>query len=187
MTRRPLHSKVETIVGLDLSLRAAAACALPRGWNYDMKRVRTMVVGENVSNAEGEDARIRRLDKIASAIVAFCKSNHAIAIGVEDYAFSQGQSRAHALGELGGVVKLEIFKALGIAPLPIVASTARKTLLQRARVKGMKDKDYVIHNVQRLGPVAQRWTNDEIDAFVIANAMVERAGGIALTYEGEMP
>lgn len=187
MTRRPFRSKVETIIGLDLSLRAAAVCALPRNWQYDMKSIRTLVVGENVSNADAEEARIRRLDKISSAIVEFCRSNHAIAIGVEDYAFSQGQSRAHALGELGGVVKLAIYKALGIAPLPIVASTARKTLLQRARVKGMKDKDYVVHNVKRLGPVAERWTDDEVDAFVIANAMLERAGYIALTYEGEVP
>lgn len=185
--RRPLYSKVETIVGLDLSLNAAAVCALPVNWQYQMAEIRTHVVGYGVAKTDDEDARVERLDRIAASIVAFCKANKATHVAVEEYAFSQGQSRAHALGELGGVVKLEIRRAFGKAPLPIVASSARKLLLQKARMKGVKDKTYVVHNVRRLGSIAMRWTDDEIDAFVIANAMIERTGGIPLTYEGEMP
>lgn len=190
MARRFLYSPTKTIVGLDLSLTAAAACALPKKWDHDMKSARTMVVGYGVSNAEGEEARLERLDDIAEAIVKFCMMNHAVAVGVEDYAFSQGQSRAHALGEAGGVVKLEIYRRLQLTTIPIVASTARKTLLQklpspRGQKKGFL-KEFVVRNVRRLKGPTLKWTDDEIDAFVIANHRRMLAGETAMSYLGEL-
>lgn len=189
--RRSLHSKVETIVGLDLSLRAAAACAIPVKWDHDVAKLRTMVIGSSLSNDASEDERLDRIDQICKAMVKFCGQNNAIAIGVEEYAFAQGASHAHAIGELGGNVKRDIRTLLGITPQPIIASTARKTLLQKLpRPKGAKKgflKSFVSYNVKRLGGQITRWTDDEIDAFVIANARLMQYGGMAMTFEGEMP
>lgn len=180
----------QTVVGLDLSLTGSAAAAVPRIWSsQDLNAVKTLRVGYNLSNIEDEGERIDRIDFIAERIVEFCQEHHASVVGVEDYAFSQGQSRAHALGELGGVVKLAVWKKLHLTPLPIVASTARKTLLQqlpnlRGKGKGYL-KAWVAHNVRRLAGPTANWSEDEIDAFVIANHRLMMVGGVAMTYEPE--
>lgn len=189
MTRRRLHSAVETVIGFDLSLTAAAACALPRIWNQDMARARTIVVGYGVGNDEPESMRVERLEKICTTLVDFCLANKATAINIEEYAFSSSQSRAHAIGELGGVVKLECKRRLGLTPQPVTASHARKTLLQwlpglRGKPKGYM-KRYVVANVQRLGKAVAHWTEDEIDAFVVSNYCLMAQGGLAMTFEGD--
>jgi len=188
MTRRRLHSKVETVIGLDLSLRAAAACAIPLKWNQDMTRIRTMVIGHGVTQGD-EEGRLDRLDAISSKIGDFCVDNRAKVVALEEYAFSQGQAHAHSIGEVGGVVKLEIRRRLEITPQPIFSPTARKTLLQwlpsvRGKPKGYLKK-YVAANVRRLEGITSKWTEDEIDAFVIANHALMLAGGMAMTFEGE--
>lgn len=190
--RRWLFSPFKTVVGLDLSLQAAAACAIPLKWKeHDMLHTRTIVVGYGVKDSDGEEVRLERLDKIAKALVEFCDNNHAVAIGVEDYAFSQGQSRAHALGEIGGVTKLALYKKLNVIPTPIVASTARKTLLQKLPgQRGMKKgfmKKFVAHNVRRLEGPTLKWGEDEIDAFVIANHRRMIEGEVPMSFLGEMP
>lgn len=186
--RRRVNSTVDTVVGLDLSLRAAAACAIPRRWNQNLNQVRTMVAGYGVEQND-EEARVIRLEVISEAIGEFCVQNKAITVSLEEYAFSQGQAHSHAIGEIGGVVKLELRRRLKLTPRPLFSNTARKTLLQwlpssRGKPKGYL-KRYVTTNVRRLGGVTLRWTDDEIDAFVIANHTLMLAGGTAMTFEGE--
>ena len=189
MTRRRLHSSVDTVIGLDLSLTGAAACALPLVWNQDMSRARTTVVGYGVKNEDPESVRVERLDTIAKHLVSFCVANRAKAIYIEEYAFSSSQSRAHAIGELGGVVKLELTRRMGLTPIPVTASHARKTLLQwlpglRGKPKGYM-KRYVVANVRRLGAAVKHWSEDEIDAFVVSNYCLMAQGGVAMTFEGD--
>jgi Holliday junction resolvasome RuvABC endonuclease subunit len=185
----PRH--VDYVIGLDLSLTAAAAAAIPRQWTNNLDDVKTMRVGYGLSDIEEEGERMDRLDFIVERIMEFCQQHSPVALGVEEYAYSQGQSRSHALGELGGVVKLAVWKRLHITPLPVVASTARKTLLQKLpNLRGKKKgylKTWVVHNVQRLEGPTLRWTADEIDAFVIANHRLMMVGGMAMTYEPEEP
>ena len=169
------------VVGLDLSLRAAAAAKVTLPWDGDLEDVVTRVIGDEVSKDSAPEAYARRLDLIAKSMVDFCDG--ADVVYVEEYAFSQMSKRAHSLGEVGGVVKLELFRRLGHAPIPVTASTARKTMLQKLPRKGVKE--FTMRNVRRLGAPADRWTEDQIDAFVCLNHGVMLQGGIALTFAGE--
>lgn len=179
--RRPTHA-----VGLDLSLRAAAACALPLGWEGDLAEVLMMTTGSTLAADAHARAQIERYVQIAHDVLVFCINHPPKVALVEDYAFSGGgQARARALAELGGAVKARLLDDLDLAVEPVTASHARKVLLQKLPRRGVKE--YAVANVRRLGPIASRWTEDECDAFVIANVALERAGGHALTFEGVLP
>lgn len=169
------------VVGLDLSLRAAAAARVTLPWDGDLEDVITRVVGQDLSAGSEPEAYARRLDLIATAIADFCEG--ADAVYVEEYAFSSMSKRAHSLGEVGGVVKLELFRRSGRSPTPVTASTARKTMLQKLPRAGVKP--FTMRNVRRLGPPANKWTEDQIDAFVTMNHGVMLEGGVALTFLGE--
>jgi hypothetical protein len=170
---------------LDLWLRAPAACALPLPWNCDLTLAKTMVSGANLTNDAGPRARAERRAMIARDVVAFCRRVRAAYVAVEDYAYGAGGARALELGELGGVVKDALLRELGLEAHPVGSSSARKVLLQRVpRLPAGKTKPWVVRNVRRLGGPALGWTEDECDAFVVANWALERAGGVALSFPG---
>jgi len=170
------------IIGLDLSLRAAAACAIPIYWEHDLKDVRTCVSGSSLAQSATPAERLKRIMNISLGIVAFCRAHAAKHVFVEEYAFAQGASHAREIAELGGVLKFRIYEQLGIVAVPVVASRARKILLQKLPRKDMKA--WVVANVKRL-PGTVDWTPDEVDAFVVANAGVEISGGVAMSFAGE--
>lgn len=126
--------------------------------------------------------RLMRIASIAEGITSFCEKMKATAVYVEEYAYSQVSSHATGLGEVGGVVKLEIYRRLGIISVPIVASSARKMLLMKCPQRD--PKPFVQYNVQRLGGPTKDWTGDEIDAFVVANAGLADIGGMAMSFPG---
>lgn len=182
--RRPVHPPGSHVVGLDLSLRTPAACALPIGWKHKLKDIRVRTFFNEKLEADASPyERLIRLERIAVGVVKFCKEMNATAVFAEEYAFSRKNSQAHALGEGGGCVKLEVWRCLKIVTVPIVASSARKTLLERCPQKD--PKSFVQYNVQRLGGPTLKWTGDEIDAFVIANHGLGIAGGLVMSYPGE--
>lgn len=142
-----------------------------------------MVSGSKLSADASAKDHVERLLRINDDVHYFCVDLEATRVAIEEYAFSAGrQSHAHSLAELGGTIKLRIFRSLGIVVEPITASHARKVLLQKCPRKGAKD--FAVVNVRRLGPIAKAWTEDECDAFAIANTILMRAGGTALTFEG---
>jgi Holliday junction resolvasome RuvABC endonuclease subunit len=98
-------------------------------------------------------------------------------VAVEQYAFSRGESRAHALGELGGVVKLALLDA-GLEVVPLTASHARSCLGKFPRAK---PKKHVAVLVKSLG-CPEQWSDDVIDSFVVANAysVANGYGGIVI-------
>jgi len=169
------------IVGLDLSLRSAAGAKVRLPWDGDLEDVQTCVVGVDLENDATPEDVARRLEIISSRLVDFC--GDATSVFVEEYAFSARKSRAHAIGEVGGTVKLDVFRRLGHAPKPIPPATARKTMLQK--LPGADVKSWVVRNVRRLGGPTGGWTDDQIDAFVVMNHGVMLKGGVALTFAGE--
>jgi len=175
--------RTEVVVGLDLSLRAAAVCAIPIGWGQDLTKVVTAVFGASLTQDATTRDRLERLIQIAHDIELFCIHHKATHVATEAYAFAARSSSAHALAELGGVVKTRLLDHLDIVTESIVASQARKTLLQKLPRK--KVKEYTLRNVRRLGGVTKTWTDDEIDAMVIANHLLMTCGGVAMTFEGE--
>jgi hypothetical protein len=145
--------------------------------------VTTITFGSSLSMDATPREQVERLARIARDVTVFCLKVKATSVGVESYAFAQGrQAHAHALAELGGAVKVNLFTAFNLVAEPVVASRARKVLLQHLPRKDVKA--YVQANVRRLGGQALEWTHDQVDSFVIANYMVMVAGGVAMTFDG---
>lgn len=186
MRRRIITPANSSVVGLDLSLRASAACALPLPWDFDLAKVRMMKCGEKLGKDATPQERAERIAQIAHDVVNFCLNVKATHVGVEDHAFGAGGAHAMMLAELHGVVKHEILETLFFAAVPLQASNVRKILLQHVpRLGAGKTKPFVIRNVKRLGPIAEAWTEDECDAFCVANTVLDRAGYTALSFPGE--
>lgn len=171
------------VLGLDLSLRAAAACIVPLDWDgASLGQLRTCVVGEALANDADECMRLGRLHHIAEGLVAFCRAHGVKHAFVEQYAFSQTGAHARSIAEVGGVVKYRLFRKLGIVCEPVVASSARKLLLTKCPKKDVKK--FVVKNVRRLGGTAREWTEDEVDAFVVANMGMYLVGKPHMNFDG---
>lgn len=177
------------VVGLDLSLTATGMCALPLDWSFALEEVKTSTCGYALDAGATARERIVRATEIADAVFDFCKAHQARAVYVENHAFGAGGARANETIEMTGIVKAKLFDDWGIVVEPVVASSARKTLLQKLpSPRGQKRgalKAWVVANVRRLGGPALGWSEDEVDAFVCANMGLMLRGGTAMTFLGQ--
>lgn len=177
------------IVGLDVSARATALCFIDEK-KWDAKTlaepyVFTHVFGSSVPSDGTERERVERLSIISDAVVRTLRQRDGDLTGIfiEDYAFSSTSAHVRTVAEVTGVIKRDVFREIGMVVQPIVAAHARKILLQKLpRMKGLKG--WIVKNVRRLGGQAIVWTEDEIDAFVIANAGLMKMGGVACSFLG---
>ena len=179
---------VGSVVGLDLSLRATSACALPLGWDHDLSTVRFRRVGHALGVDASARERIERWCTICDGLLDFCREVQARHVYIENHAFGAGGARAYETIEMTGTVKKALFEDWGVVLEPIAAVTARKTLLQqlpslRGRPRGFM-KAHVVRNVKRLGGPTEAWTDDDVDAFVVANHGLMVRGHVALTFLG---
>lgn len=165
-----------SILGLDLSLQAAAAVACPLNWDGQWSRVRSVVVGEPLHRDATDAERARRTETIAARLVDFAQATGATVAFIEGYAFSM-RSSAHSLGELGGVVRLELVRA-GIELRTANMGTARKLLLGECP-KGAKVA--VTKALRAAG--ASFATLDEYDAMTCANFGLSEFGGYCFATE----
>jgi len=159
------------VAGLDLSTRAAAGVMLPLGWDGDFSQARSLVVGEPLRRNATDAERARRTENIALPLVTFCRTNNVQIAFIESYGFNQSHA-AHTLGEVGGVVRLELLRA-GIEIRTAQMSSARKMLLgklPRADVKMV-----VYSTVRAAGATFE--TADEADAFAALNWGMSELGG----------
>jgi hypothetical protein len=157
------------VLGLDLSLTAAAAVYIPWNWEdegFAWKYVPTAHAGFSLKQDASEDLKLARLQAICEEILAFAEKWEITHAFIEQYAFSMMQSRAHALGEVGGTVKLDLYRKLGVVTVPVVASSARKLLFGKLPAKDAKK-----HAQARLKLIYpdHSWSEDEGDAFIVAN------------------
>lgn len=161
------------LLGLDLSVTAAAAVAVPLNWAGDFRRVSSIVVGERLRRDATDAERARRCETIATRIVGFARSAGATHAVIEGYAFSRADA-AHTLGELGGVVRLELVRA-GLELRTANVGTARKLLL--GKVPRSDAKVAVFAALRAAGATFQ--TPDEADAFAAVNLTLADLGGFA--------
>lgn len=164
------------VLGLDLSLRSTGMVAIPSDWKLDWARVRVAAAGRALRDDATVDEQLSRLAEIRDDVVAFARETGATVAYVLGYAYNKAQvSRAHAAGELGGVVKLALAEA-NVEVQVIVESRAR-TLFGKA-----PRKDAKIWATQRLvaAGAPRSWTQDQLDAVVAANWGVSELGGDAL-------
>lgn len=169
-------------IGLDLSLTGSAACWLPWGWEGDTGAVRHATWGYPLTKEATLEEQVDRMIHIAEGVTAWCREHPHRNVYVENYAFSQASTSATTLRELGGIVKAEFRRRLGKVPIPVTASSARKTLLQR--LPKAKLKQFTEDNVRKLGGEALYWNADVVDALVCANHGVMLEGGVPLSFLG---
>lgn len=168
------------LMGLDLSARQAAAVALNVNWDGSFSRVVTRLFGEELCRDATDYERARRCEMIADGIVGFAQGLLVSEAWIEGYAFNQKVS-AHTLGEVGGVVRLELVRA-GISIRTANMSTARKLLLGKLPRKGAKVAAFEALRAAGM-PL---WTMDEADAFVCVNlGLSEHAGAFCFCQEAK--
>lgn len=175
------------VLGLDLSLTAAAAVVLPADWEPGDWNLPSLVVAPPEPEEDADAFHARRTGVIANALLRFAVEHCVTHVYVEDYAYSPQATRGRAVAELGGVVKDYFLRRTRVAwaalkqPLvprpphelivhPVNMAAARKALLGHVpskRTSGVAVKDYVNEKLARMG--ASFGTMDEGDAFVVAN------------------
>jgi Holliday junction resolvasome RuvABC endonuclease subunit len=170
------------VLGLDLSLRGAGLAAVPTRWDGDWSRIARATVGHPLRKDASEADRIGRLVRLSGEVVAFAERHGCTSAIVEQYAFSSRHAHAHALGELGGVVRVLLTTRVRI-PLDVVApARARKLILGKLPRKDVKAATRAA--LTAMGMPAE-WTADEADAFVLCNHALAEAGGYALVVPQE--
>lgn len=158
-------------MGLDLSLTGTGMVVLAKGkvrWRFlptaplhQLPKSAASQMHRGVFHGTSEE----RVGYIAYQIMAAWIRCRPSIVVIEEYAFSRGKSQAHALGELGGVVKhyLWVSEALW---LPLT-STSNKL---NATGNGQADKDEMIEKARKLWPSFPEFKgNDNVaDAFHLA-------------------
>jgi Holliday junction resolvasome RuvABC endonuclease subunit len=168
---------IDVVLGLDLSLTAAGMVAVPKDWGGNWERVARHHVGHALPKDATETRRIGRLHQISSEVLAFAARHKCTSAIIEQYAFAARQSHAHALGEIGGSVKLALVTRAGLLVDAVHSASARKLVLGKVPKKDVKAHTRVA--LTRMG-MPTNWTDDEADAFVVANWALSALGGHAL-------
>jgi len=135
------------MMGLDLSLTSTGVSI--NGQTFSIK-----------SKLRG----VERLTEISDRIVNSALAAESIAVVVEGYSFGSRFSRAHSLGELGGVVKVALHKAgFEIVEVP------PKCRAKFATGNGNSNKADVLASLQKQFPMRfmDGYSHDECDAWVL--------------------
>lgn len=138
---------MRTIVGLDLSLTSSG-----------------VVCGEERFSIFSEHKGPERLADISSQLLTFLNAIDDPGLVIEGYSFASRNSHAHAIGELGGVVRLALWQR-GI-PFVEVPPTCRAKF---ATGRGNASKSEVVSAISaRTGLVwGGKGADDMCDAFVL--------------------
>ena len=155
----------DKILGLDLSLTSTGYC---HNGQADVIQVKS----------KGDE----RLRDISSAIYAIRKKLD-IQLGViEGYSFASMFSRAHAIGELGGVVRLDLFNSG--TPYIVIPPTCRAKF---ATGKGNSKKADVMHAITDKTNI--NWTgnggDDKCDAWILEEMALTKLGRSKYTWGKE--
>lgn len=183
---KPLPAPV--VLGLDLSLRFTCAVAVPGDWRHDWSKVATMRTGSSLRKDAQEHERVARLQDIVDDVAKFAKQHSAAIVLIEQYAFSADTSQAHAIGELGGAVKVELQSQLHL-PLVMVSPASARTLFgkqPRADRKQWAAQRLLEAGAPRewIGPAEDRW--GIFDAFAVANFGLSENGGQAVVLREQL-
>lgn len=130
--------------------------------------LRVLTIKTQIDENASEAQRIERLLQIANEVVGFVKDFKVHHVGIEDYAYSRGW-QAHQIGEVGGVVKTQLWLACGIVARPAGIKSARKHVLGYGGSfgKGKEAKENIVR-VVRDGYGVDVDNDHEADSFVVA-------------------
>lgn len=146
------------LVGLDLSLTSTGVALAP-----------TLDIPEGTAVFRPKAlAGMARIAWLRRRIMPLCWDADLVVI--EDYAFSRQASRAHALGELGGAIRLALFDA-DVRYVDVAPTTRAKY----ATGKGNSGKAVVVSSVSAKTGRTFAY-DDEVDAFVLREMALAQYG-----------
>jgi hypothetical protein len=172
------------IVGVDLSLTSTGMVAIPIDWDHDMAKVRTATTGYALKGATVSQ-QLDRMLQIAHDVLVFCVRHKAVSpVFIEEIAFGAGGMHLYERVEMIGRVKSDLYDGRGLLHETVAPSYARKILFGKApRFPGKGgQKRWTVANVRRL-PHTSDWSEDVVDAFVVANAALVRLGETAMAFD----
>jgi Holliday junction resolvasome RuvABC endonuclease subunit len=153
------------ILGLDLSLTSTGYC---HNGESDVIRVKT----------KGDE----RLRDISCALQEIRKKLDIDLVIIEGYSFASMFSRAHAIGELGGVVRLDLFNEK--VPYIVIPPTCRAKF---ATGKGNSKKADVMHAISEMTGI--NWDgaggDDRCDAWILEEMALTKLGRSNYTWGKE--
>ncbi len=159
-------------VGIDLSFARSAIA-----WRRDGK-VECPVFLTQVSDCASEREKAERLYEITSWVTRTVREINPAWIALENYAYAG--PKLVPLAELGGAVKHELLRILGMAVIPVPVTTARLLVFGKGNLK----KPDVVRLARDAEPRLRQGGDDECDAWVVLRA-VERAYEITTAQEPE--
>lgn len=155
------------VIGLDLSLTGLGMVAVPVDWGCDFQRVHARTLTTRPS-AEPTAQRIARLASDVVRWVAWAGALRGVgpySVWKEGYA-TRGHSLS-LLGELGGVVKHELLRQLGVVVEDAPQHEVRSLLVAGGKMPVRDRKAFIQATVQGFTGVFD--DADQRDAFVVAN------------------
>ena len=155
-------------VGLDLSLTGSGIVVLDESGSV----VATALDGWKLDRSASVREKIDRLVHIASTVMGVVHGARegGVVVGIEGYAYNQRGATAD-LGELGGVVKTQLWLGFEVEPRIVAVSTARKLVFGNGKTK----KDLVLPTLRDRGFVFE--DHNVADAYVIAEAIRQQTVG----------
>jgi hypothetical protein len=175
------------VIGFDLSLTAPAAVALPLDWKPgDWRHVKTWLTRPTPPRQDDLQGQLERyriitdwaLKAIEQATGVKGAPGHRLTeCAVESYAFSKNNAQASKLMELGGVVRMALFETMGILPITVSTSSARKLLLGNVPKEAPK---IAVQSMLFRAKAPKTWEENICDAMCVCNFALSGAGGVAL-------
>jgi crossover junction endodeoxyribonuclease RuvC len=144
------------VLGLDLSLTATGVAHVDGTTEVLSAPDRKRAKGEHRTF----DDDMGRLSWLVGQVTAMLYTESPDLVVMEDYAFSRGDAHSHALGELGGVVRLLLWRRN--QPIALVGPSILKKFLTG---KGNAGKDDMVATAARLGCLANN--NNAVDAWAL--------------------
>lgn len=160
------------VVALDLSLTSTGMVAIPRSWGGDFRRIAHQTIKPKIPPKATESERIDRLLEIERGVVDFLANADVAVVGIEQYAFTSVHGHAHALGELGGIIKRRL-RVRGTSIEVVPPHSARKLIL--GKLPRRDHKAVTRGALTKMGAPVE-WDDDTADAFVIANYVLAEYG-----------
>jgi hypothetical protein len=170
---------MKLFMGLDLSLTGTGCVVLdesgeivshnhwgeklPRKARVRDKIERMIYIAEKVVGAV-KDAMRPYIPEMTGWRKAIYDGTPGFHVGIENYAFYR-KGAQNDLGEIQGIVKSQLWLALGLEPVMITSSTARKTVMG----KGNIPKKEILPELGRRG--LELKDHNEADAYVIAECL----------------
>lgn len=148
-------------IGLDLSLTGTGVVVL----DDNGKVLESDRFGYKRKRDDSQYKKIERLVYIAHKVVDIAGRHLDFRLGIENYAYN-AKGAQNDLGEVHGVVKVQLFIAFDAVPDMIAVSSARKKALGKGRFKSKSD---IINAVNERGFLT---SDDNVaDAYVIAECL----------------